>query len=265
MGDNSFDNINKFGFSSEINPVINPVAELNKKFAEMMRPLQDVFDGLREFYTDISSKINEFSRPFIVMGKLSEAQFVYWDYLNDEFMNDIINSENIDETLLRIFINDKNQNIKNIIKKCLDNPLIKQNKRLFNQAIRAYYNQQYDLSIVGLISVFDGALSVISGEATHRLKKRLDVLTDKIEESESIYNNDVAEITLGYTFFETIESLYCAKDFSTEEPANLNRHWIIHGRSLREKTQLDCIKLINVIYGLILIDELYKCDSMGVE
>lgn len=265
MSDNSLDNINKFGFSSEIKPVINPVAELNKRFAEIMSPLQEAFDGLREFYRDFSSKITEYSRPLIVMEKLGEAQFVYWDYLNDEFMDDIINSENIDETLQNIYISEKYQNVKNIIEKCLDNLLLKQNKRLFNQSIHAYYDQQYDLSIIGLISVFDGALSVISGETTHRLKKRLDVLTDKIEESESIYNNDVAEITLGYTFFETIESLYCTKDFSTEEPANLNRHWIIHGRSLREKTQLDCIKLINVIYGLILIDELYKCDDMGVE
>ena len=44
--------------------------------------------------------------------------------------------------------------------------------------------------------------------------------------------------------------------FDDPEPKILNRHWIMHGRSLRRKTKLDCVKMIRFIYGIILLDEI---------
>lgn len=45
-------------------------------------------------------------------------------------------------------------------------------------------------------------------------------------------------------------------EFSKKELKGLNRHWIAHGRSLKRKTKLDVVKMINLIYGMLLINEL---------
>ena len=60
--------------------------------------------------------------------------------------------------------------------------------------------------------------------------------------------------SLFYTFNKTVEIFTANSDFHGKEPKGLNRHWIAHGRSRRKKTKLDCVKLINLVYGIILID-----------
>ena len=80
----------------------------------------------------------------------------------------------------------------------------------------------------------------------------------KLEDNEEIENDEFSVFALLITFRETMESFSHNSDFKKKEPKNLNRHWIMHGRSRRRKTKLDCIKTIRFIYGIILIDELSK-------
>jgi metal-dependent hydrolase (beta-lactamase superfamily II) len=82
-----------------------------------------------------------------------------------------------------------------------------------------------------------------------------------LEDNEEIENDEFSVFALLITFRETMESFSRNSDFKKKEPKNLNRHWIMHGRSRRRKTKLDCIKTIRFIYGIILIDELSKKDE----
>lgn len=63
------------------------------------------------------------------------------------------------------------------------------------------------------------------------------------------------------TFEKTMELFSTNFDFKGEEPKELNRHWIMHGRSRRRKTEHDCVKLIYFIYGILLIDEFGKKEE----
>jgi CRP-like cAMP-binding protein len=66
--------------------------------------------------------------------------------------------------------------------------------------------------------------------------------------------NEIALIMLSITFQKAVEILSAKSDFSKKEPDNLNRHWIMHGRSRSEKTKLDCIKLMKREFGFLLDD-----------
>ena len=74
-------------------------------------------------------------------------------------------------------------------------------------------------------------------------------------------HDEYATLTLALTLEKTLDSFSAFSDFSKKEPKGLNRHWIAHGRSTRKKTKLDCVKMINLIYGLLLIEQLDSLET----
>lgn len=50
---------------------------------------------------------------------------------------------------------------------------------------------------------------------------------------------------------------YCIQksDFTKEEPLEINRHWIEHGRTEKIYTKMDCIKVINALSTLTIIKQ----------
>ena len=138
---------------------------------------------------------------------------------------------------------------------CNNHPLIYKHKKVFSQAIMAYREKKNDLAIIGLLVVIDGLLTDVSGNFGTNIITRAKAVIEKVEENEIICNNDIIPMTLAITFQRTMESLSESTSFTGKEPKNLNRHWILHGRSYRRKTKLDCIKILNFIYGILLIND----------
>ena len=65
---------------------------------------------------------------------------------------------------------------------------------------------------------------------------------------------------ISYNMF--IGKLYAKSDFSAEEPEEINRHWLLHGRSEYDISEIDCIRLINAIQSLCMIyDTDNKCET----
>lgn len=177
-------------------------------------------------------------------------------YLTDDFIDVILESTNINKTLRELCIKNKWRIANQTIQLCEESKLLFPYRKLFSQARTAYNNKQYELAVVGLLPVIDGLLSDVSQNTTTNIFKRADYILQKVESDESISNDEISIIALAWTFRETMQSLCAQVPFSQKEPKNLNRHWIMHGRSRRKKTQLDCVKLFNFIYAIILIYKL---------
>ena len=118
-----------------------------------------------------------------------------------------------------------------------------------------------DLAVTGFTSVFDGLLSDISHNSTTNLKNRIDVIKKKIEKDETLDHDEYATLSLAITLEKALDSFSAFSDFSKKEPKELNRHWIAHGRSTRKRTKLDCVKMINLIAGLLLINDLESMSN----
>ena len=121
--------------------------------------------------------------------------------------------------------------------------------------------EMYDIAAVGFTAIIDAVLSEATQNPTHRPKDRYSAVLDKLMAEEFVADEEHATLILFMTFNASEKSFYETIPFSDEEPQLLNRNWIMHARSQREYTRIDCIKLLRFLYGIILVDYI---DSQGV-
>lgn len=245
-----FDGITKMlnGFSTYIHSFYNNYYE----------SIRETINAITGRFEELALNLQKWARPYNAIKKLADCQYVFWDYIDDEKVDLIIDSSNINKTLRELNIKSNFADIKDIAQRCLEKSHIKPYEKLFLQSMDAFENGNSELAILGFISIIDGLLSDVSNDTTPKIFQRADAILRKIEEDEDIDNDEFSVFALLITFRETMESFSHNSDFKKKEPKNLNRHWIMHGRSRRRKTKLDCIKTIRFIYGIILIDELSK-------
>lgn len=251
-------------------PDFSALTETARRIEEVMRPIResiqrinDVFQpviiALESYKPKIEAGMQVFAkvmRNMQAINKMGESQFVCWKYMSADLAEQLVSTNNTNRTLREFLVKEHYKSVDNTIALCQSSLLLKKHLRLFNQSVSAFKRGENELAVNGFTSVFDGLLSDVSGMSTHRLSKRVDVVLDKLKKDEILDNDEYATLTFAITFQNTIESFSVPSSFDEKEPKGLNRHWIAHGRSLRKKTKLDCVKLLNLIYGLILISEL---------
>lgn len=235
--------------------MIRPIVEAVQRVQEVFRPLVETALKYRNQVTSAVAGIVQFARPIAAIRIMGEAQFVYWDMLDNQLIDDLIESNNPNKTLRAFVSKNKFAYVNNTVSKCVNNPKMQKYLRLFTQSVTAFQNGDSDLAVNGFTSILDGLLADISGNSTHKLQPRIKAIEAKLEKDEVLDNEEYAMLTLAVTFHETMETFSARAPFDKKEPKGLNRHWIAHGRSRRKKTKLDCVKLINLIYGLLLINE----------
>jgi len=258
--------------SKRIQDAMKPIGEAMQQYQDVMESIiksailksemvmSPFLDAIRSSQIKIYEtlkKLDETARPLIILldviEKLGNAQFVYWDFMDKKFVHALFDSKNVNNTLREFTEKDKVMLVDDVIEKCLLGSLFYKHGRLFQQSVDAFKNGQNDLAVIGLTSIFDGLLSEASGLPTSNFEKRVSSILDKLRSKPYINSEERAFITLIMTFQKTTESFTTYLNFGEEEPKELNRHWIMHGRSHRKKTELDCIKLIRLIHGVALI------------
>lgn len=239
---------------------INLTIEVMKPFPNFMLAWCDMVQFERERiiekYNSIISKIKRTVHPLMAVQVLRENQYVYWYPLQDDFMDKLLCTDNVDNVLLNFATRNNNSEIDDTVSKCLSsNSFAENDKILFFQAVESFRRGEFHIAIVALFSIIDGLLSKVSQNTNTNMKKRIESILEKLECEEKIAERDeYALLILWMTLDSAIEAFGKFKDFACKELPELNRHCIMHGRSTREFSMLDCIKLMNCIYGIILID-----------
>lgn len=230
-----------------------------QRVQEALRPLIEAIEENKKKMAEVGPELAKVakraSRSLEAVEKMGDAQFVYWDYMTSKYVDDVVSSDNLNKTLWQYVIHDKFQRVNATIDNSCNMNAMKKRRRLYIQAVRAFQNGDSDLAVTGFTSVFDGLLADISKNSTSRLQPRIDVIKEKLKTDVVLDHDEYAMLTLALTFEKTLDSFCAFSDFKRKEPKGLNRHWIAHGRSTRKKTKLDCVKMINLIYGLLLIAE----------
>ena len=143
---------------------------------------------------------------------------------------------------------------------CLKHPLLSNQQTLLSQTFEAYTNKQYNLAIIGLFPIIDIALTNAITEFERNktyIKKRCEKLFEKLK-NEKLGNKEYSIITFLKTFQSAKETFIANSDFSQDEPEYPNRHWVMHGRATRIYTDLDYIKILRFLYGILIIKDLKK-------
>lgn len=231
-------------------------------FESIKETINQALSVISNRFAEVAKSLAEWSRPSRAIMKLGENQYVYWEYLDDEMIDLILQSKNVNKTLRKLNSQKGFADIKSVASKCVESPRMMPYQKMFNQAMDAFGIGNNELALLGFISIIDGLLSDVSNKITvTSISGRANPILEKLENSEVVENSEYAELALLMTFRAAMEMLGANSDFTQKEPQNLNRHWIMHGRSRRRKTKLDCVKMIRFIYGIILLDEFSRKEE----
>ncbi len=241
-----FDKVDSYNANDFSNNIVDATANLIRlanQITEIMQPIAERAKSIAEVVSENLKVISESIKPFAAIGKFAEAQFV-WDRLIPHELIEDYEDNNTDKLIEKYCVTDKW--LEELIEQC-----DLSDSKTFNQAIKAFYDADYNIAIIGFVAMFDRILTECSGIDITGIKKRAEVLTSKIEEGdyEKLDEIEVEDFVLYYTYSKAVVLFDDYADFKVEEPNCLNRHWIMHGRSNKEYTRLDCIKVLSMING----------------
>lgn len=239
-------------FHERIVPILRDIAEMANQVTKATKQIQEYICEVRSALSNVES----LSQYLFVVNNLANNQFVLTDFIPQD-MIERREEEDINSLAAQYLISD--QIVKNTITSCE----LSEN-RLFSQSIKAYDYSLYDLSILGLTAVLDQVLSIYSGLITNvNFRSRCDAIKTKINNKEDLYKNphEGKLILIFLTYFKALELFAENSIFANPEPVLLNRHWIMHGRTKKEYTNLDCVKVLNMIYGTIQMGQLAQNDQ----
>jgi len=228
------------------------MCECLKPYEEMMKTIEQNAKVVLEIFAKKTKPI----RAFYI---LAEHQFTYWKPLYPDEVDEIIDASDVDKYLAKK-INDNSfiDYIALCDKLGTSTLLSDTNKSILSQTVQAIDIGLYDLALVGIVTVFDGVLSVITSNTTTSIPKRLNKIKDRMEnlsdeQWESLNESDITAFGMYITWTESMKGFQEHSEFDKpeKEPKGLNRHWISHGRKTTNATKLDCCKMINALYGLI--------------
>lgn len=235
-----------------IAPALIRIAEVANQYTITFEQFQRTINQLRPVFDCISS----LSAIYKVAEKLSENQFVIVDTIAPEVVEHM---DSVDINILAEKYLTTNAVVETTIKACgLDGNL------MFKQAVDAIDSDLYNLAILGLIAVLDRILSESSGQIKNvRIKSRCESIIEKLENKGDLYLDELEgkDFLLFISYPKAMESFGQDSDFFSPEPRLLNRHWIMHGRTNKQYKKLDCIKILNMIYGTIRMAQLGEEDE----
>ncbi len=223
----------------------------------------EIFATVHEWYERNADNIHKYLLAFADFSvwisateKLAEKQIVFTDDLNLDFAKEIYDSVNIDELIKKYYFDNNEQNITSLIERCGFLSELTNYKELYLQTIEAYNKKHYHLACIGMFSILDGVLADVSEINNTNFKQRIEAIENKIKNEVEL--NEVDRKTLCiYTAIEKIENtLFAFSDFLQPEPNSLNRHWLLHGRTRREYTNYDFLKILLWVDGISYIHQI---------
>lgn len=216
--------------------------------AEAEKGIRELLGSVADFWHE------EISKPLMAIEKLGENQYVCWEDPCKEGYASIFESESLNEWLLACT---NETELKEMVSGALMHPLLQRHTLLIEQAFYAYECGNYALSILGMLAVIDALLSNVSGKINSTgMMERIKLIFDKLNQKRTVTKQEMKDLCLGYTTAVTLKRLTINRKFDETEPDGINRHWLMHGRSHREISQLDCIKMLRLINGILLMYEL---------
>lgn len=180
--------------------------------------------------------------PFKVLGATSEIRDI------DKFFNEY-------------FTHNENYHLKGLIRNILGSEIDEKFKRGIEECVYAYENEKYIIASITLLTIVEGVLSGFeTNKKNTRMMKVCQMQADKTVESE-----DIIEKYSWISYNNFIKKLYEPSDFGATEPSFINRHWILHGRTEYNLTNLDCLRLFNALSTICYIVDMEDGDGCPLQ
>ena len=226
-----------------------------KVFAEEVKKLYLLYHENIDVISSYLSIFAEFGEWSVATNKLIENQFVFTDNLTQTLAHEIYEGADVEKVMTHYYLDNDEQNMKNLIQRCKDSDCIREYRELYNQILNAYDREDYLLACIGLFSLVDGLLADCSGINKTAFQKRLDCIADKFADKAELNEIDRKTLCIYDAFKKFDCSIFRDSRFSEEEPQAVNRHWDVHGRTHRKHTQIDFLKVLLWLDAIIYLSD----------
>lgn len=254
-------------------PEVRYMKEISKRVRDEMPALLEHLakeiapyaDMARQFTLNVTPyllQLAQISARLRVYALAGEAEYVAWEVFPESFLEEActVQSKEALLELIRRWLNNRDFiDVNEVINSLATNEYLK-DVPVFCQAAKAYERNDYDLASLGFTAMLDRLLSDYSGLITNTsISKRVKAISEKIanDGEEAMDDYDVKDYILITTYLKSIELFGADSRFNQVTP-DLNRHWIMHGRMGRKMEQVDCVRLINMLQGTILLAKLQE-------
>lgn len=122
-------------------------------------------------------------------------------------------------------------------------------KKVVRECWIAFQRKLYAICATSLLSVIEGVLSEFSDDKSD--VRMMKVCQKHVDEFPQDGSSILKHVWISYNNF--IRNLYQKSDFKQDEPDEVNRHWLLHGRSDFEIEKIDCLRLFNAVESLCMV------------
>lgn len=241
----------KENYRSMLNGLINIVQRTAEVFASAQHWYQQHADTINAYLTTFA----EVSFWFSAVRRMAETQIVFTGDLSLDLAQRICQSDSVATTVEQFYTENDNHEINGVIDRCRQAKQTSAYSELFHQTISAYQVEYYHLACLGMLAIVDGTLSDVSENKKTSYKVRLQEIEKKLADKFELTDLEKKLMCIYVSMDNFEESIFKNSDFSQAEPDDLNRHWMVHGRTRREYTKLDFIKIILWLDAIIFLDD----------
>ena len=245
----------KASIQNSIAPALLSFARATKQITESA---QTNFEKIRPVILSTVQGLTTLSQIYDTAEKLGKRQFILVSHIPNELVERALAGEDVERLASEYLTTDE------LIQRTAQYCGL-QDSLLLQQTIKALYDGSYNLAMLGLMAYLDRVLSEQSGMIKKiNFRLRYETIYRKINEQGELYLDEMEgkDFLVFLTYNEAIDGIGDDEGFDKEEPQEVNRNWLMHGRTDKVYTRLDCVKVLNMIYGTIRLGELGKADAI---
>lgn len=245
------DNLNGNRLSDVLNGILVFMKAFNDTLKEFSAWYQRNADAIDAYIVAFS----EFGVWCKAIQKMSAQQIVFTDDLTIDLAKRIIASADVNSTILKYYLNDGEDRLHAIIVRCKEARQIEPFRVLYDEIIAAFCSKHYQLACVGLFSMLDGLLSEITSDTSTNFKRRVEKINNKLSEKVELDEVDKKLFGIYMSMGSFENTIFKNEDFKHSEPEGLNRHWVVHGRTRKQYSKLDCLKALLMLDAFLILDD----------
>ncbi len=153
--------------------------------------------------------------------------------------------KDIDGFFHKYFIGNDKLNFKSLTTKILNSNIEDKYKKGIEECIFAHENGRFIVASITLLTIIEGILSKFDSDKTNiRMMK---VCQQQVDNIVNVDEKELLKKHMWVSYKNFITKLYAKSDFNLDEPSFINRHWLLHGRSEYNLSEVDCLKLFNAV------------------
>ena len=219
--------------------------------AEQLASLQTAMKKHTE--DEAKKRVLEFDKTLdVAISKLVAEGWTLPAELPITAINALGNGDELDDVnsfMEEFYCFDDYRNMKVMIKGIQESKIKEGLKKLLTECWDAFQSGMYAICATSLLSVIEGILSEFSEDK--RDVRMIKVCQEHVDAFPPDGSTIMKHVWISYNQF--IRNLYKKSDFTAEEPDDINRHWLLHGRSDFEVEEIECIRLFNAVHSLCMI------------